>query len=283
MNGLNLSWGTCSDRGLRRAANEDSFLASPPVFLVADGMGGHEAGSEASRRALDGFGDLVGTPHATPEQVELAFHAAVTLVNEIPHSRSAAGTTLSGVVVSLHAEDAYWLVLNIGDSRTYRFAEQHLEQVSTDHSAVQALVELGQISPADAALHPERNVVTRAVGGGSTENPDYWLLPIDSGDRMLICSDGLTKELDDARIAEILAQEPAAQRAATRLVHEALLNGGHDNVTVVIVDAYGDPAADDEPTRPSDAAAGHPNAALRNDDTREVPTATWEDPHHAEL
>ncbi|MBU4465006.1 MAG: SpoIIE family protein phosphatase, partial [Actinobacteria bacterium] len=123
------------------------------------------------------------------------------------------------------------------DSRTYRLSDGMLEQISVDHSVVQELVDSGQLDRAAAARDSRRNVITRAIGAGSDADPDYWLLPAEQGDRILVCSDGLTGELDDVRIRHILQTEHDPQAAATRLVHEAMLSGGRDNITVLVVDA----------------------------------------------
>lgn len=246
-----LSWGACTDRGLKRSANEDSYLADAPLFLVADGMGGHEGGALASSRALDAFRPLVGRVGISADDVEQAFAAAVRDVGTIETASQAAGTTLSGVVVCESAGATYWLVLNIGDSRTYLFSDGRLQQVSIDHSAVQAMIDRGELTSQAAERHPQRNVVTRAVGGGSAAAPDYWLLPAHVGDRILVCSDGLSKELTDGEISSALASEPSAQAAATRLLHEALVHGGRDNTTVVIVDAHHIATDDDAPTAPT--------------------------------
>lgn len=263
---LRLVWGAATDRGLRRAVNEDSYLAQHPVFLVADGMGGHEGGAAASATALSAFDRFVGEPRALVVDVERAVVDATAAVQGLPVASSAPGTTLSGVIVcAQHGED-YWLVLNIGDSRTYRWSRSTLTQISIDHSAVQELVDSGVLDPAAAAAHPQGNVVTRAVGAGSPGTPDYWLLPIDDGDRIVVCSDGLTKEVREQEIVAVLADEPAPQAAATRLVHTALLRGGRDNVTVVVVDAHGG-ADDDDPTAPRvDDEDTHPVSALAADD-----------------
>ncbi len=267
---VELMWGAGSDRGLRRPVNEDSYLADSPLFLVADGMGGHDAGAEASKAAIDGFRPLSGRDSVTVEEVESAFAAAVARVGSIETARAAAGTTLAGVAVCEQAGSTYWLVLNIGDSRIYRFFARELEQISVDHSAVQDLVDSGEISADAAEQHPERNVVTRAVGAGSSGAPDYWLLPARDGDRFMICSDGLTKELSFEQIREALRAEASPQAAATRLVHEALVHGGRDNVTVVVVDAHGDADTEDEQTHP-----GEGGFAPVDEDTR--PTLRTED------
>jgi len=253
---LNLAWGAATDRGLRRAVNEDSYLAQHPVFLVADGMGGHEGGAAASRTALAAFDALIGSDRAMVPAVESAVAAASLAVRSLPHNGSAPGTTLSGAVLCTQQGEDYWLILNIGDSRTYRWSGGRLTQISIDHSAVQELVDRGALDPADAASHPHGNVVTRAMGAGSSGIPDYWLLPVDDGDRLIVCSDGLTKELHECDIAAVVGEESSPQAAATRLLHTALLGGGRDNVTVVIVDAHGGGSDDDdEPTAPSNRGA----------------------------
>lgn len=249
--GAQVAWGAATDRGLRRAVNEDSFIASPPLFLVADGMGGHAAGADASRSALDGFRSLIGLDSVTTTQVEDAFRAAVVSVDALDREDSRPGTTLAGAAVCEQDGEFYWLIINIGDSRVYRFSDGALTQISIDHSAVQAMVDRGELTASEAEHHPQRNIVTRAVGAGSSGVPDYWLIPAATGDRILICSDGLPKEVADEAIGQILAAEPAAQAAATRLVHEALLHGGRDNVTVVVVDTSAAASADDDPTLPA--------------------------------
>lgn len=253
--GVRLAWGAATDRGLRRTANEDSYFAQHPVFLVADGMGGHEGGAAASRTALSAFDGLAGSDRAAVSDVEAAVAEATHAVRRLPIRASAPGTTLSGAVVCSQQGEDYWLILNIGDSRTYRWAAGALSQISIDHSAVQELVDSGEIAASDAAAHPHGNVVTRAVGAGSEGTPDYWLLPIDDGDRIIVCSDGLTKELSAGEIAAVVGEEPSPQAAATRLVHTALLNGGRDNVTVVVVDAHGGGVDDDDPTAPRPGSA----------------------------
>lgn len=261
---MELSWGACSDPGARRAANEDAYLAGTPVFFVADGMGGHAGGADASRRALDSFRPFVGRRQVSAEDVRIAFAAAVAAVGEISSGSPAPGTTLSGVVVCEERGVPHWLVLNIGDSRTYRFLHGALDQVSIDHSAVQDLVDEGSISAAEAERHPQRHVITRAVGAGSTGLPDYWLFPVRHGERILVCSDGLPKEVPANVIAEVLAVEPTAAAASARLVREALARGGRDNVTVVVVDArLAEGAAPDDLDEDTVPRAPHPEEDSR--------------------
>ena len=230
--------GAATDAGLRRTLNEDAFLAEAPLFLVADGMGGHAAGEVASAAVIAEFAQLAGRASVTVDEVREAFERAQDRVLALPEGGGAgAGTTLSGVVVTELNGDGYWLTINLGDSRTYRLSDGALEQVSVDHSYVQELVDSGQLSPEDAHIDSRRNVITRAIGAGSVAVPDFWLLPAEAGDRILVCSDGVSGELTSEQIARVLCSEPDAQQAATRLVHEAMIHGGRDNVTAVVVDA----------------------------------------------
>lgn len=246
------SWGAASDTGVRRALNEDCYLAQSPVFVVADGMGGHEAGELASAEAIGALASLIGLPSVTGHQVRQCLSEAqcrVRAIDTVPGR--GAGTTVTGVVISEHDGVPYWLVLNLGDSRTYRLADGRLEQVSVDHSEVQEMIEDGELTPAEASHHPRRHVVTKALGVGSEHEADFWMIPIAAHDRMLVCSDGLTGELRDERISQILLAETSPQAAADLLVEAALAAGGRDNVTVLVVDAWCVPGSEDAETTPA--------------------------------
>lgn len=256
--GPQLSCGYGTDRGLRRELNEDSFIASDPVFAVADGMGGHEAGEVASGICVR---TLAGMPQlATGERTASA--AVVQQYLEIADERiraatgSRAGTTLSGVVVVEQMGVPYWLVMNIGDSRTYLLSRGGFSQISVDHSEVQELVEAGEITPEEAAVHPRRHVVTRALGTGDETEADYWLLPIEEGDRIMICSDGLNGELTDDDMFRVLSTVADPQEAVDALIQAALRSGGRDNVTVIVVDARNVANDVDTATAESRRAAG---------------------------
>ncbi|WP_426998702.1 PP2C family protein-serine/threonine phosphatase [Pseudarthrobacter sp. N5] len=236
---LSLSYGYGTDRGLRRELNEDSFIASDPVFAVADGMGGHEAGEIASGmcvRALAGMPQLAtGERSATAALLQQYLIRADSSIREATGAR--AGTTLTGVVVVEQMGMPYWLVMNIGDSRTYRLSQGGFGQVTVDHSEVQELVDAGDITPEQATVHPRRHVVTRALGTGDETEADYWLLPVEEGDRILVCSDGLNAELTDEHMFRILSTVGQPQDAVDALIQAALRNGGRDNVTAIVVDA----------------------------------------------
>ncbi len=265
--GLVVAAGAATHAGLRRALNEDAYLASTPVFIVADGMGGHEAGDRASAAVVAAFAHCVGRSALALDDVRHALETARARVEELSTSGSGrAGTTLSGVVVASVDGMGYWLAVNIGDSRTYRLADDELEQITVDHSVVQELIDAGELSLQDALHDRRRNIITRAIGASSTGDADYWMFPAELGDRMLVCSDGLTSEVSDARIREILATTPDPQRAADALVDAAVEAGGRDNITVVVADAVSVASrpgtlfeTDDDidmDTRPREAAAG---------------------------
>ena len=244
-------WGAVTDTGSVRRLNEDSYLAEYPVFVVADGMGGHEAGERASAEAVAAVRGLLGAPTVSPRDVQERLADAEARVRAIPtRPGRSAGTTVTGVVVVEQGGEPYWLVLNVGDSRTYRLSGGRLEQVSVDHSEIQELLDAGELTVEEAAHHPLRHVVTRALGAGAELAADFWLLPIERHDRILVCSDGLTSEVADMQIAEILLAESQPGAAAQRLVDAALEAGGRDNVTVLVVDVSDLPGSDDESTTP---------------------------------
>ncbi len=224
-----------------RQVNEDSYLALPPIFAVADGMGGHGAGDIASRFAIDSLRACVTL---RPLFVE-AVLAALEEANRIIIERDAAdrmGTTVTGLAALETAGGDHLMVFNIGDSRVYRLSGGHLVQVTTDHSEVQELLRAGVIDREQARVHPRRNIITRALGSDPVLRAEHWLLPPVGGDRYLICSDGLYGELPDELILPLLAAGDA-ERAAASLVAAANDAGGRDNVTVIVADV--DSADDD--------------------------------------
>ncbi len=234
---LTVGYGT--DRGMRRELNEDSVLSADPLFAVADGMGGHEAGEVASGLCVQVMGShqLLATKgrQLTTDNVQDIIADADAAIREVTESR--AGTTLSGVVLVEDGATPCWLVFNVGDSRTYRLKTSGLEQISVDHSEVQELVDMGRITEREAMVHPRRNVVTMALGTGPKADPDFILLPVEDGDRMLICSDGLTGEVSKEQIERIMDGLRRPQDIADSLIQAALRAGGRDNVTVVVVEA----------------------------------------------
>ncbi len=248
-----LSIGAATDVGRIRTGNEDAFIAEPLVFGVADGMGGHQAGEVASAIAVQKMRDHLGEGAATVEAAEAAVVDANNAIFNGARSNSeqrGMGTTLTAMIVLADGADGEstrrFVLLNVGDSRTYRLRGTQLRRVTVDHSYVQELVSTGHITEIEARSHPRRNIVTRALGIEPTVRVDTWVLPFVKGDRYLLCSDGLVDEVDDVEIAEVMAANPDAQRAAQALVDAANEHGGRDNVTVVVVDVLdGDVTADD--------------------------------------
>jgi PPM family protein phosphatase len=269
---VRLSFGFGTDRGLRRELNEDSFLAADPIFAVADGMGGHEAGEVASRECISVLSQqealAAGSRTATAVDLQQALRQADFRIREVSNAR--AGTTVTGVVLVEERGVPYWLVFNVGDSRTYRLGQGSFGQVSVDHSEVQELLDGGFITAAEALVHPRRHVVTRALGTGNDTEADFWLVPVEEGDRMLVCSDGLTAEVTDEQIHRALSTLPHPQDAVDSLIQSALRSGGRDNITVVVVDAHNVTGGAKEATSTKPKASADTEDTLPSMTAREV-------------
>ena len=230
------SWGAATNSGRKRKVNEDSYLAAVPIFVVADGMGGHDRGDLASAIAVNEFSKLREFSVVTAELVDEAFSRAAAAIKNVLKD-GVGGTTVCGVALSLQDGAPYWLVFNIGDSRAYKYnsIRNTMSQVSVDHSVVQELIEAGVMDRDDAANHRERHVITKALESVTTPDPDYWMIPVEGGDEILLCSDGLCDELTDEQIYKIWSLGMSPQNTAEHLVEAAVAAGGKDNVTVVIV------------------------------------------------
>lgn len=234
---LVIAWGAATDTGRKRQHNEDSYLAESPLFVVADGMGGHSAGDVASAAVVSRLEKEISSDFAEVGAVERGLHAATDdIALAADEKELGVGTTATGAALTLENGEPCWMVFNVGDSRVYMFENNLLSQVSVDHSVVQELVDAGLIRPEDAEFHPDSNVITRAVGFNAAPLPDYWVVPIRSGLRLLLCSDGLTKELDSERIRLHLAAALSPAETAQALVDAAVAAGGRDNVTTIVVD-----------------------------------------------
>jgi protein phosphatase len=218
--------------------NEDSYMAEPPLFAVADGMGGHGAGDLASRLAIEAMTSAVRQP-LSPDAVLAALEGANRAIVTYEGARGM-GTTITGLaLLEKGGGGEQLMVFNVGDSRVYRLSGGRLEQVTVDHSEVQELVQAGVITRDQARIHPRRNIVTRALGTTQASRPDYWLLSATAGDRYLICSDGLYSEIPDENIGSLLANGGSPQATADALVAAAEVAGGHDNITVIVIDVVG--------------------------------------------
>ncbi|MGY1769898.1 PP2C family protein-serine/threonine phosphatase [Blastococcus sp. SYSU D00813] len=234
---VQLSWGTATHIG-QREENQDRFLAVPPLFAVADGMGGHAAGAEAAQKAVDCLSATIGKPALTVEALQEAIREAdesIRALGEADPSMVGAGTTVAGIALVQDGEELCWAVFHIGDSRVYAWTPNSWVQVTVDHSLVQVLVESGHVAPENAATHPQRNIVTRALGVGGGGDADVTMLRLEVGQRFLVCSDGLSNEVSDQRLEQLIADGPTPADVAQHMVTEAVTNGGRDNIAAVVV------------------------------------------------
>jgi serine/threonine protein phosphatase PrpC len=246
---VDLHAGAATHVGLVRVVNEDAHLVAPPVFVVADGMGGHDHGDVASRFVVEEFARLAeeGYDAATVFNVVAkamqAIHERIEEYDAVHHAAGdlffSAGTTAVAALLVSDAAEPHWVVANLGDSRGYRFALGELTQVTVDHSLVQELVDAGTIDAADAAGHPDQHIVTRALGGTERHGPDLFLVPMEVSTRILLCSDGVSGMLTDDEIARILDEHEDPSTAADTVVAAAVAAGGRDNATAVVVDVVG--------------------------------------------
>lgn len=232
--GQDISFGSRTDIGYVRDHNEDSLIIIPPLFAVADGMGGHEAGEIASEITVNTLAELAPS-HLDAEGLTAAVEAANYNVMKAPRQgigRDGMGTTLTAAML----EGERLLIAQVGDSRAYLLHKGHLQQITRDHSLMADLIEAGQITPEEARVHPNRSVITRAIGSDIHMRPDIYELNVDAGDRILLCSDGLSSMISNNAIESIMRRQSDAQHCADELVTAALENGGADNVTVVVAD-----------------------------------------------
>lgn len=235
---VRLNVAAVSDPGLVRPINEDSYLVGGPAFVVADGMGGYESGERASAAVIAAFEhSLVGADYAEFETVREALLDADDRVAVVAESTErGTGSTATGVVLVRHGEGKpNWLVFNVGDSRVYRHLGSELEQLTLDHSLGRELIDRGELAASDLATFSERNVITRAIGAADSL-ADSWLIPVITGERFLLCSDGLHGEVDDESIRAILTMNGKPEAAARVLLDRAKANGGRDNITVMVID-----------------------------------------------
>ncbi len=252
--------GSASDVGRVRTVNEDLALESLSLFAVADGMGGHVGGEIAARTAIDTL-QAEFARKASAEGLAAAIHEANKAVWERGHADvdlRGMGTTLIAAAL-VATDDGDRLVLaNVGDSRAYRLHAGELVQLTTDHSVAEELVARGELSEEEAAVHPHRHILTRALGVQPDVAVDVWELVPEEGDRFLLCSDGLTNEVSTDRITDVLMRTRDPRESAETLVRMANQAGGNDNATVVVLDVMvGEPpAAAAQDAHVGEAAAG---------------------------
>ncbi len=262
---------TCkTDTGRQRRDNEDSAFARPPVFVVADGMGGAQAGEVASRIAIEAFEQGLSDSGSPEERLADRVREANRRIYErsrVDFGRAGMGTTLTAA----YLDAAHLAIAHVGDSRAYMFRDGSLQRLTQDHSLVDELVRRGKLTEEQAAEHPQRSIITRALGPEPSVEVDTWTYPVRAGDVLLLCSDGLTSMLSEERVSEILASSQTLDQAADALIDEANEAGGRDNITVVLfrLEEVGADGALDQPTmvaapvapRPAPPSPQRPSAA----------------------
>lgn len=223
-----------TDRGKVRELNEDTFGYNDCLFVVADGMGGHQAGEVASAIAVETIlkADLTG-------DVKAALKKTLTLANQTILKQAEGNIKLSGMgttvaVLYLDNERAY--ITNIGDSRVYYLSNNKLKLLTSDHSLVNELVKTGEITVEEAKSHPQRNILTQALGSNETLDPEIIQIKINQGDKFLLCSDGLTGSVSDALIQKLMSQKIDPEIIVDQLINSANEFGGADNITAVLVE-----------------------------------------------
>jgi PPM family protein phosphatase len=258
-----LAHGSATDVGNVRTVNEDRFLVADSLFAVADGLGGHQAGEVASKTAVETLGSSFNdhTVDGLIAAVLKANHAVWQLARDNPDLQGMA-TTMTAVALIEEDDEERLALVNVGDSRAYLLQRGELEQLTEDHSLVEQLVREGRLTSEEAAIHPQRSIITRALGLDPEVEVDSWQLIPYEGDRLLLCSDGLTNEVTDEDIASTLRRVTDPGAAAQDLVEQARAHGGNDNITVVVVDVVDD-----------DGRAKAASAALAQDEAADGRTA----------
>jgi serine/threonine protein phosphatase PrpC len=255
-----------TDTGRQRRANEDSLLARSPLFVVADGMGGAQAGEVASRIAVEAFQRGLASPHQPELGLAELAQAANSRIHELSHSNAehaGMGTTLTAVYVG----EQEIAIAHVGDSRAYCLRDRELLRLTDDHSLVDELLRQGRLTPEEAVEHPQRSVITRALGPEGTVEVDTRSFQARPGDVYLLCSDGLTTMLSEELIAQILLEHPRLHDAGEALIAAANEAGGRDNITVLLLRLEevlpGQPAAREHDTIVGAPAVGPPPARTR--------------------
>lgn len=237
--GVSVAWAATTDVGLRRCHNEDSYIARFPLFVVADGMGGHEKGEVASARVVEAMDTNVpGDRFVDAVELSTALLRTTRSLSELGGNDGSPGSTMTGMVFSTHRDLPCARIFNIGDSRTYLLSSEGFSQVTIDHSEYQELRDAGMLSAADARSFSRRHVLTKALGAGFGPSVpvDQFIVPISAGDRYILCSDGLSGEVTDALIEMVARTLKDPQAVADELLAMALRAGGADNVTIIVLD-----------------------------------------------
>ena len=233
-----------TDVGKRREMNQDYVFASdqpvgnlPNLLIVADGMGGHKAGDLASRYAVETMVEYIRNEKKEERPIPL-LGAAIHTANDAVAAKAKTNRELEGMgttVVAAAVQGEYLYVANVGDSRLY-LIDREIEQITRDHSLVEEMIRVGELKREDARKHPDRNVITRAVGVHTPVKIDFFDVKLERGDIILLCSDGLTNMVEDSEILRIVRKSSSLKEAAQKLVNEANKNGGKDNISVVLAE-----------------------------------------------
>lgn len=265
---MRIRWGGASDRGRRRAENQDAMYADIGLFVVADGIGGHLGGSVASSLAVK---TVAANSPSTPAELLAAVHHA----NQVVHHRSTAhadlagmGTTLCAIAVVQQDGHRVWSLVNVGDSRVYRYQGGELTQLTIDHNFVAEMIRAGDLTVEQAADHPRRNTLTRAIGVEPEVMVDDWILELTGNDRFLLCTDGVTNELDESDISELLDIDEHPSDVARALVRQANDRGGRDNSTALVVDVDIEGTANEPPLAPTQAGVPQPDGSIEGTSRR---------------
>lgn len=240
-----------TDIGKKRKLNQDYVFASdtplgnlPNIFIVADGMGGHNAGDYASKYTVETMiGEITGSFEKSPVKI---LGKAIETANDHIRKKAVENKELMGmgttVVAATCLNDKYLEVANVGDSRLYVVNDRKIEQITRDHSLVEEMVRMGGIDRMSARSHPDKNIITRAIGARDTVEIDFFSVELEAGDIVLLCSDGLTNMLEDPEIHMILGAPGSVEEKAQELVRAANNNGGKDNIAVIIIEPFADEA-----------------------------------------
>ena len=239
-------FGSRTDVGCVRDHNEDTLVVAPPLYVVADGMGGHAAGEVASEIAVRTLEELAPRTADTEALCKAVVTANLSVIDAAKENgRQGMGTTLTAVVL----EGERMAIAQVGDSRVYLLHHGNLQQITRDHSLMAEMIEAGELTEEEARIHPQRSVITRALGSDPDMIPDLYELNVAAGDRLLLCSDGLTTMLEDSEVEHIMLHHRDPQRCANTLINEAISAGGLDNVTAIVVDVEGNAAREERKVR----------------------------------
>jgi protein phosphatase len=237
--GVEIAAAALTDIGLRRASNQDAYYAGRSIWAVADGMGGHAAGEVASSLVVEALSEADQNEVLKPAAIVAALKRANQRILDFGRDNYEArglGSTVAGLAKVMVGNAEHWAIFNVGDSRVYRCLDQVMTRATIDHSEIEELINQGEITRDEARSHQRRNVITRSMGTDPPPQVDQWVLPLTPGERFVICSDGLTGELTDKQIEQVASTDVDPSAVVEQLLSMALLSGGRDNISIIVVD-----------------------------------------------